>query len=46
MRPERLKCALFALDPAWPGQLTIRRFRPELERRIEEHGAKFAEAVE
>ncbi|EAQ30285.1 NADH-ubiquinone dehydrogenase chain F 1 [Erythrobacter sp. NAP1] len=31
---------------AWPIQGLIRHFRPELERRIEEHNAKFAEAAE
>lgn len=31
---------------AWPIQGLIRHFRPELERRIEEHGRKFAEAAE
>ncbi len=31
---------------AWPIQGLIRHFRPELERRITEHNAKFAEAAE
>ena len=31
---------------AWPIQGLIRHFRPELERRIEEHNAQFAEAAE
>ena len=31
---------------AWPIQGLIRHFRPELERRIEEHNSKFAEAAE
>jgi len=31
---------------AWPIQGLIRHFRPELERRINEHNAKFAEAAE
>ena len=31
---------------AWPIQGLIRHFRPELERRIEEHNVKFAEAAE
>jgi NADH-quinone oxidoreductase subunit F len=31
---------------AWPIQGLIRHFRPELERRIEEHQSKFAEAAE
>ncbi|SMQ74625.1 NADH dehydrogenase subunit F [Altererythrobacter xiamenensis] len=31
---------------AWPIQGLLRHFRPELERRIEEHNAKFAEAAE
>ena len=31
---------------AWPVQGLIRHFRPELERRIHEHNAKFAEAAE
>jgi NADH-quinone oxidoreductase subunit F len=31
---------------AWPIQGLIRHFRPELERRIEEHNAKFMEAAE
>jgi len=31
---------------AWPIQGLIRHFRPELERRIHEHNAKFAEAAE
>ncbi len=31
---------------AWPIQGLIRHFRPELEKRIEEHNAKFAEAAE
>ena len=31
---------------AWPIQGLIRHFRPELERRIEEHNAKFQEAAE
>ena len=31
---------------AWPIQGLIRHFRPELERRIEEHNARFAEAAE
>lgn len=31
---------------AWPIQGLIRHFRPELERRIEEHNTKFAEAAE
>ena len=31
---------------AWPIQGLIRHFRPELERRMEEHNAKFAEAAE
>jgi len=31
---------------AWPIQGLIRHFRPELERRIEEYNAKFAEAAE
>ena len=31
---------------AWPIQGLIRHFRPELERRIEQHNAKFAEAAE
>ncbi|MBM0168622.1 NADH-quinone oxidoreductase subunit NuoF [Altererythrobacter sp. C41] len=31
---------------AWPIQGLIRHFRPELERRIEEHNAKYAEAAE
>ena len=31
---------------AWPIQGLIRHFRPELERRIEEHNASFAEAAE
>jgi len=31
---------------AWPIQGLIRHFRPELERRINDHNAKFAEAAE
>jgi NADH-quinone oxidoreductase subunit F len=31
---------------AWPIQGLIRHFRPELERRIEEHNARYAEAAE
>jgi NADH-quinone oxidoreductase subunit F len=31
---------------AWPIQGLIRHFRPELERRINEHNASFAEAAE
>jgi NADH-quinone oxidoreductase subunit F len=31
---------------AWPIQGLIRHFRPELERRIHKHNAKFAEAAE
>lgn len=31
---------------AWPIQGLIRHFRPELERRIEQHNAKYAEAAE
>jgi NADH-quinone oxidoreductase subunit F len=31
---------------AWPIQGLIRHFRPELERRIAEHNAQFAEAAE
>ena len=31
---------------AWPIQGLIRHFRPELEQRIKEHNAQFAEAAE
>ena len=31
---------------AWPIQALIRHFRPELERRINEHNAEFLEAAE
>ena len=39
-------CGALGDAAAWPIQGLIRHFRPELERRIEEHNAKFAEAAE